>query len=174
MNRGGWEGLDMSTIWLGMFLGLPHLEVAGWGGIYSHQPNCSCWRRLLATVRCATGQCLVRRHITLSLGLRAGRPLEALSSCGTGQSGAPLTFCSDFCRITVLHWSSVRVDHCAQIAGAPDGPVVHRTVRWIIAELRLETRSWGVWSVRPLVHQTVRCARPGNTLVSFLLLSFEP
>jgi hypothetical protein len=47
MNRGGWEGLDMSTIWLGMLLGLPHLEVAGWGGIYSHQPNCSHWRRLL-------------------------------------------------------------------------------------------------------------------------------
>jgi hypothetical protein len=31
-----------------MLLGLPHLEVAGWGGIYSHQPNCSRWRRLLA------------------------------------------------------------------------------------------------------------------------------
>jgi hypothetical protein len=48
MNRGGWEGLDMSTILIGMLLGLPHLEVAGWGGIYSHQPNCSRWRRLLA------------------------------------------------------------------------------------------------------------------------------
>jgi hypothetical protein len=31
-----------------MLLGLPHLEVAGWGGIYSHQPNCSRWRWLLA------------------------------------------------------------------------------------------------------------------------------
>jgi hypothetical protein len=63
MNRGGWEGLDMSTIWLGMLLGLPLLEVAGWGGIYSHQPNCSHWRRLLAmgapdSVRCiATSSC---------------------------------------------------------------------------------------------------------------------
>jgi hypothetical protein len=50
-------------------------------------------RRLLAmgapdSVRCATGQCLVRRHVILSLGLGAGRPLEVLSSCGTGQSGA--------------------------------------------------------------------------------------
>jgi hypothetical protein len=77
-----------------MLLGLPHIEVAGWGGIYSHQPNCSRWRRLLAmgaldSVWCATGQCPVRRHVTLSLGLGAGRPLEALSSCGTGQSGAP-------------------------------------------------------------------------------------
>jgi hypothetical protein len=81
-----------------MLLGLPHLEVARWGGIYSHQPNCSRWRRLLAmgapdspvrhrtvssappdSVQCATGQCPVRRHITLSLGLGAGRLLEALS-----------------------------------------------------------------------------------------------
>jgi hypothetical protein len=31
-----------------MLLGLPPLEVAGWGGIYKHQPNCSRWRRLLA------------------------------------------------------------------------------------------------------------------------------
>jgi hypothetical protein len=28
------------------------------------------------------------RHVILSLGLGVGRPLEALSSCGTGQSGA--------------------------------------------------------------------------------------
>jgi hypothetical protein len=42
------------------------------------------------TVWCATGLGPVRRHVTLSLGLGAGRPLEALSSCGTGQSGATL------------------------------------------------------------------------------------
>jgi hypothetical protein len=45
----------------------------------------------------------------------------------TGQSGAPLTFCSDFCLVTVLHCSSVRVDRCVQIVVAP---LVHRTVRW--------------------------------------------
>jgi hypothetical protein len=38
MNGGGWEGLDMSNICLDMLLGLPHLEMASWGGIYSHQP----------------------------------------------------------------------------------------------------------------------------------------
>jgi hypothetical protein len=77
-----------------MFLGLPHLEVAGWGGIYSHQPNCSRWRRLLAMgvpdSPGTTGQCPVCRHVILPLGLGVGRPLEALSSCGTGQSGAAL------------------------------------------------------------------------------------
>jgi hypothetical protein len=49
-----------------------------------------CWRRAHRTVRCATGQCPVRRHVIPPLGLGAGRPLEALSSCGTGQSdGTP-------------------------------------------------------------------------------------
>jgi hypothetical protein len=48
MNGGGWEGLNMSTICLDMLLGLPPLGMAGWGGIYSHQPNCSRWGRLLA------------------------------------------------------------------------------------------------------------------------------
>jgi hypothetical protein len=38
MNGGGWEGLDMSTICLDMFLGLPLFEMAGWGGIYRPQP----------------------------------------------------------------------------------------------------------------------------------------
>jgi hypothetical protein len=46
-----------------------------------------CWQWVHRTVRCATGQCQVRRHVILSLRLVAGRPLEALSSCGTGQSG---------------------------------------------------------------------------------------
>jgi hypothetical protein len=32
--------LEMSTICLGMLLGLPHMRMAGWGGIYSlHTPN---------------------------------------------------------------------------------------------------------------------------------------
>jgi hypothetical protein len=70
-----------------MLLGLPHLEVAGWGGIYSHQPNYSRWRSLLAM---SAPDSPVRRHVILPLGLGAGRPLEALSSCGTGQSGATL------------------------------------------------------------------------------------
>jgi hypothetical protein len=67
-----------------MLLWLPLLEVAGWGGFYSHQPNCSRWRRLLAM---GAPDSPVRRHVILPLGLGAGRPLEALSSCGTGQFG---------------------------------------------------------------------------------------
>jgi hypothetical protein len=33
----------MSTICLDMLLGLPHLEMAGWGGIYRPHPPNSCW-----------------------------------------------------------------------------------------------------------------------------------
>jgi hypothetical protein len=137
-------------------LGSHTFEVADWGGIYSHQPNCSSWRRLLAM---GAPDSPVRRHVTLSLGLGAGLPLEALSSCGTGQSGAHLTFCSDFCHVTVLHYSSVRVDRCAQIVVAP---LVHRKVRWYTGQsgelwrsCAWQTWSWGVWSVRPLVHRTL-------------------
>jgi hypothetical protein len=178
MNSGGWEGLDMSTIWLGMLLELPPLEVAGWGGIYSHQPNCSRWRRMLAMG--ATGQCPVRCHVTLSLGLRAGQPLEALSSCGTGQSGVtpdspvPLWPAALTSAVVLFICQSrpLRTDsRCS--AGAPDSPVAHWTVRWIIAELRLGNLKLQSWSWFTLVHRTVWYARPRHTSVSFLLRSFE-
>jgi hypothetical protein len=69
------------------------------GGIYSPQSLCSRWPRLLAMgapdspVRHWTGivRCLVRRHVSQPLGSEAGRPFEALSFCGIGQSGAILT-----------------------------------------------------------------------------------
>jgi hypothetical protein len=194
MNRGGWEGLDMSTIWLGMLLGLPHLEVAGWGGIYSHQPNCNRWRRLLAmgapdSVRCAaTSPCrsgleLVHRWRLCPHATPDSPVPHRTVRCHTGQSGAPLTFCYDFCRVTVLYCSSVRVDRCAQIAVTP---LVHRTVRWIIAKLRLgNPKLRSLECTAPGAPDTVQCARPGSTSVSFapfllnsnlffLLVCFEP
>jgi hypothetical protein len=165
MNICGWEGLDTSTRWLGMLLGLPPLEVVGWGGIYSHQPNCSRWRWLLAM---GSPDSPVR-HRTVSGASPRHPPVRAWSwstvggfvlmrhrtvRCHTGQSSAPLIFCSDFCRMYCSALITVRVDRCVQIVvaplahrivrwctgqsgGAPDSPVVHRTVRWIIAELRL-------------------------------------
>jgi hypothetical protein len=181
MNRGGWEGLDMSTIWLGMLLGLPHVEVAGWGGIYSHQPKYSRWSRLLAMGAPDSPV----RHRTVS-GAPPHHPVVRAWSwstvggsilmwhrtvrCYTGQSGAPLTCCSDFCRDTVLHCSPVRVNRCAQIVVAS---LVHRTVRWIIAELRLGNPKLRSWSWFTLVHRTLSGAPDQGTLqfsfCSFLL-----
>jgi hypothetical protein len=168
MNRGGWEGLNMSTIWLGMLLGLSHLEVAGWGDIYSHQPNCSHWRRLLAMgapdspVRHQTVSGAPPRH--LSLGLGAGRPLEALSSCGTGQFGAtpnslvplwPSALTSDVL-LFICQSRPLRVgSRCS--AGTPDSPVVHRTVRWIIVELHLgNPKPRGLECTAPGAPDTIR------------------
>jgi hypothetical protein len=47
----------MSTICLGMLLGLSHLEMAGWGGIYRPQHNSSRWRKVAAL--CGTPDSLV-------------------------------------------------------------------------------------------------------------------
>jgi hypothetical protein len=138
MNRGGWEGLNMSTRWLGMLLRLPHLEVAGWGGIYSHQPNCSRWRRLLAMGAPDSPV----RHRTVSCALPCHPDVRAWSwstvggfvlmwhrtvRCDTGQSGAPLNNCSDFCRFHCSALFTVIVDRCAQIVVAP---LAHLIVRW--------------------------------------------
>jgi hypothetical protein len=50
----------MSTICLGMLLGLPHLGMTGWGGIYRPEHNSSHWRKVVSmahrTVRWVTGQ----------------------------------------------------------------------------------------------------------------------
>jgi hypothetical protein len=115
-----------------MLLGLPHLEVGGWGGIYSHQPSCSRWGRLLA--------------------------MEALSSCGTGRfgaaldmhcslSGAPLTLrfdsaahCSS--RQILLQSIVARSSRCS--TGTPDSPVIFSRVRLLKPESGFmdSLRSW--------------------------------
>jgi hypothetical protein len=135
-----------------IFRKLGYLRMWWLGGIYSPQPFCSSWPRLLAMgapdspVRHRTGIvcCPVLRHVSQSLGFGAGRPLETLSSCGTEQSGAtpdspvphrtvrcPLTLLLWLLRGTVLYYSLGRVDrwHAGTVA-----PLTHRTVRWIIAE----------------------------------------
>jgi hypothetical protein len=82
-----------------------------------------------STVRHRTGTvpCPVRFHVTQPLGFGAGRPLEAFSSCGTGQSGALWLRCPDFCRGTVAHRSTLQsrplaLDSCCS-TGTPDSPV---------------------------------------------------
>jgi hypothetical protein len=73
--------------------------------------------------------CPVRRHVILSLELGAGRPLEALSSCYTGQSGVtldspvPLRLLPWYYAVLfILQGRPLRADsHCT--AGAPDSPV---------------------------------------------------
>jgi hypothetical protein len=154
MNGGGWEGLNMSTICFDMLLGLPCFKMAGWGGIYSHQSPCSRWGRLLAMGapdspvrhRTHTVQCLVCRHVSQPLGFGARSTVGALSSCGTGQSGALWHRCSDFWRCTVaalffLIELTVGADsHCSlthrTVCGTPDSSVNYSGVRLRFLESR--------------------------------------
>jgi hypothetical protein len=106
---GTWRGFDPFELCLGVnalalvlnenFRRLGCLELWWLGGIYSPQPPRSRWGRLLAMgtpgspVRHRTGHvhCPVHRHVTQLLGFGSSRSLASLSSCGTGQSSAPLT-----------------------------------------------------------------------------------
>jgi hypothetical protein len=163
------------------------------GGIYSPQPPCSRWTRLLtmgapdSLVRHPTGtvRCSLRRHVSQPLGFRSGRPLEPLSSCGTEQSGAtpdsPVP--SDFAALTLPHTIHrgrrfcsrplTRASRCS--AGSPDSPVAHRTVRWIIAERTLKFPK--VASLELYGHgapDTVRCAIFQHTQVLLLQINCVP
>jgi hypothetical protein len=109
--------------WLGVFIAPNHLG--------SH------WPRLLATgapdspVRHQTGTvpCPVHRHVTQPLGFGAESTVGALSSCGTGQSGAPLTCCSNFCAALLICQSRPLRAGSRCSNGSPDSSVAHWTVR---------------------------------------------
>jgi hypothetical protein len=100
---GTWRGFDSFDLCLGVnalahvlnekLIKLGCLKLWWLGGIYSPQPPTSRWGWLLSmgapdTMRCAS-------HVTQPLGFGSCRPLEALSSSGTGQSvAAPDMHCS--------------------------------------------------------------------------------
>jgi hypothetical protein len=150
------------------------------GGIYSPQPPHSHWGWLLSmgapdTVRCAS-------HVTQPLGFGRCRPLEALSSSGTGLSSAPLTGGSDFAR-TVLHYSSDSpafvVDRCAkepllrwctgQSGGTSDSPTNYSGARSEIPEVE----SWelyGLGAPDTVWWHTGQSSAPDQGTLGFLLL----
>jgi hypothetical protein len=138
----------------GNFRNLGCLELWWLGGIYSPQPPTRRWGRLLSIGapdspvrhRTCTIGCPVRRYVTQPLWYWSSRPLEALSSSGTRQSGAPPDMsCSlSSAPLTLRLYSARTVLHCSRVraplqstvvmdsrcsAGAPDSPMAHRTVR---------------------------------------------
>jgi hypothetical protein len=110
-----WECLDWYE-WggWGVFIALNHFH-SRWGG-------CWWWAHRTDTVPCP-----VRRHVTQPLGFGAGRPLEALSSCGTGQSDANpvplwLPALTSVVTLFICHSRPLALDsRCS--AGTPDSPV---------------------------------------------------
>jgi hypothetical protein len=111
-------------------------------------------------------QCPVRRHVTQPLGFGTKSTVGALSSCGTGQSGAPLTSCSDFCVALLTCQSRPLRANSRCSAGSPDSPVNYSGARLRFPESGWLTlvRSWctGHYLV---AHRTVRCANPQHTKV---------
>jgi hypothetical protein len=89
--------------------------------------------------RTTTVHCPVRATSVQPLGFGAGRPLEPLSSCCTGQSGATPNnpVLSDFCDLTSARQCSLlftlhsrplaQASRCS--AGAPDSPVNYSGAR---------------------------------------------
>jgi hypothetical protein len=80
--------------------------------------------------------------------------------CHTGQSGAPLT--AALTSATVLFIRQSRPLHADSrcSAGAPDSSMVHQTVRWIIAKLRLGNPKVKSSSWFTLVHRTLSDGAP--------------
>jgi hypothetical protein len=162
-----------------------------------------CCRMAHRTVRCTTGHCLVRQpcHPTVRIRplelLTCGPPdspvvhwtvtvhcpVRLLTPALT--SARACTHCSVslfLCRRPLALFSRYS-------AGTPDSPVLHRTIQWIIAERPPRIPEGGKFGVElpgapntvlwctghcPVVHQTVRCARPGLPLGCLLLFLFEP
>jgi hypothetical protein len=121
--------LGMSTICLGMSLGLPHLEMAGWGVFIAPNTNLVVGGKLLLsrshrTVRWCTGQhtvpCPVRLAVTLSEQVTVGATgfHTGQSELHTRQSGGLPSECH------------LELDVGDEVPGAPDSPACgHRTVR---------------------------------------------
>jgi hypothetical protein len=152
------------------------------GGIYSPNHQKNRWWRLLSHGAPDSPV----RHQTLS-GAPATSPgcwvltVGASDSWATGHAlftvWCAFWLCSDFCAHCSALTARCRrpLGLCSRYsAGAPYSPVLHRTVRRIIAErlpefLKVASSDWN-----PLVHRTVRCARPGHTSVVFCSLYLNP
>jgi hypothetical protein len=158
----------MSTIWLGIFLGLPHLGMTGWGCIYSPQYKTSSWRKVAAL--CGTPDSLVRLAIGLTPQVTVGAQAfyTGHSRHHVGQSGGLLS--------TVPPGTSRR----ATVPGAPDtlvcgtgqsgvpsdslvvfSPQYH--LELAVGLLSLVHRTlWCVAPDSPVCHRIVRCSRPDS------------
>jgi hypothetical protein len=169
--------------WLGVFVALNHQNnrwgvdvVDGRTGQSDAPPD---------AVRCAS-------HVTQPLGFGRFWPLE-LCLLVAPDSPVPRQTCTVHCSVRLwrLLWLLRALSvHCSvrrcslqstvvlvAIAplGAPDSPVAHRTVQWIIAERCLrnpKVASLELYS--PGAPDTIRCARPGHTLVSFAPFFLNP
>jgi hypothetical protein len=132
--------------WLGVFIAPNHFHSRWWRLLAMGAPDS------LVRHRTTIVHCLVRATSAQPLGFRAGRPLEPLSSCCTGQSGAtqdspvPSDFWHTLFTAAGDRW---RVGSCCS-AGSPDSPVNYSRACPGIPE-----SDWFI-TVRPGTPDTVR------------------
>jgi hypothetical protein len=166
MRFDGWKLGYIEVWWLGVFIAPTTKMVVGEG-------LCRMAHRI---VRCATGHCLVCQPRHQAVGFR---PLELLTC---GPSDSPVVH-----RTVTVHYlvrllmtalTSARAGaHCSislflcrrslalfsrYSAGTPDSPVLHRTVRWIIAEWLPKFPKVASLEWISLVHRTLSGGTPDS------------
>jgi hypothetical protein len=165
MRFDGWKLGCIEMWWLGVFIA-PTTNRAVGGG---------CCRMAHRTVRSATGHCPVRqpRHPAARFW-----PLELLT-CGPPDSPVVHRTVTIHCpvRLLALLWLLRAGAHCSLLlfrcrrllalcsrysAGTPDSPVLHRTVRWIIAEWLPEFPKVASLELGFLVHRTLSSGTPDS------------
>jgi hypothetical protein len=176
LNAICWKLGCLELWWLGGIYS-PNHQTSRWGGLLSMgAPDSLVHHRTLTgapsdTVRCAS-------HVTQLLGFWRFRLLELWLLGAPGRhyslsgapSGAALTL-----RELSVHCSRCRRPLESTVAllsryfaSTPDSSVVHRTVRWIIAErLSRNPKVKSSTCTDPGAPDTVRCARPGFSSISF-------
>jgi hypothetical protein len=159
------------------------------GGIYSPNHQNGCWGTLLSkgarTVRCAS-------HVTQPLGFDHWSFWHVGHRTVRWCTGQVLFTVHCPPTLTLRAQSALFTVHCsrcrrplAQVAiaplGTPDSPVLHRTVRWIIAEWLSEFPKVASLDLISLVHRTLSGGTPDSPVRQtraafgwFLLFLFEP
>jgi hypothetical protein len=125
----------MSTICLGLLLGLPHLEMAGWGVFIAPNIKLAVGEKLCSLRH--TGQSGVHRTVHCSLSGAPSRWSDTAvtvgaqafytrhSGCHSGQSGGFLSTVPP----KTSRWGYCSLVHRTVQRVAPDSPVCHRIVR---------------------------------------------
>jgi hypothetical protein len=173
-----------------MVVNLDALKCGGWGVLIAPTTKMAVGKAVCRwahrTVRCATEHCPVRQphHLTVRV-----RPLE-LWQIGALDSLVPHRTVTVHCpvRLLALLWLCARCPrtvhvHCSllqttvgAVAVAPhgtlDSPVLHQTVRWIIAEWLSKNPKLSSSELISLVHRTLSGAPDQGNLQFLLLLSF--
>jgi hypothetical protein len=147
--------------WLGVFIAPTTKIVVGEG-------FCRVAHR---TVRCATGHCLVRQPRHQAFGFRplellTGGPPDSHYLLSGAPSGAALTSARAGAHYSLLLFCCRRpLALCSRYsAGTPDSPVLHRTVRWIIAERLPEFPKVASLELDSLVHRTLSSGTLDSTV----------